>query len=134
MKSGIEKRSSSIYKSFILLCTQNRREECFILTSLGTEKIWSFFKETNYCIKQSCYLLMHLLMHVILNFFFSSAPTSSRKRKYQSLSRPAKLFQYDKVNYSLKPLTVGKQQDLILRFLCPISEYQEVKFFSFFFS
>ena len=60
-------------------------------------------------------------------FLFISAPTSSRKRKYQSLSRPTKLFQYDKANTSLKPLTVGKQQDLILRFLCPISEYQEVK-------
>ncbi|XP_066925763.1 DDB1- and CUL4-associated factor 1-like isoform X2 [Clytia hemisphaerica] len=55
----------------------------------------------------------------------TKTPTSSRKRKLVP-PKPTKPFQYERLSMSLKPLTIGKQQELILRFLYPISEYQEL--------
>lgn len=69
-----------------------------------------------------------LWVHTHLLVFLYAAPSSTRKRKLQQQQvKQLKNFEYDKPSMKLNPLTVVGQQKLILKYLHPLGEYQEVR-------
>ena len=76
-----------------------------------------------------------LLLLTLLDFLcdFCVPGKSVQQSKYSSSTKPSKTTRSSKggyhilpVSYSLHPLTLGMQQRLILQYLTPLGEYQEV--------
>ena len=75
-------------------------------------------------------------MRVHFNFFifFFQPGKSLQPAKFQSTIKPSKAIRSPKggyhilpMSFSLFPLTLGMQQRLILQYLTPLGEYQEVR-------